>query len=213
MNKAEFLTKLEVRLEALHADDRIAAISYYEKMIDEYTASGCTEESAVSKLAYVDYIADEILEDPTLPRRKENVHNRRQSMYAEPQRKPLRKLRWWEILLLILTFPAWSVILVAGGVLFLSFFVLCLLAIVAVYAIDFALAAVAIAALLASPIPALFRTSLAGILLLLGIAFICGGLSLLLFRGANRFAIRLLRFCKYLIYRSIAKFRERRVVT
>lgn len=213
MNKREFLTTLEKRLDGISAEDRIAALSYYERIIDEYTVGGCTEEAAVSRLAYVDYIAEEILEDPTLPRRKKDVHSNRQSMYAQPKRKPMRKLRWWELLLLILTFPAWSIAAVAGAVLFVSFFVLCFLTVIAVYTVDFALAAIAIASLLASPIPALFRTSISGLLLLLGIAFVCGGLSILLFRVANRLAIRLLRFCKYLLYRSIAKFRERRVVT
>ena len=211
MNKTEFLTRLEERLEELPSETRLEAISYYERIIDEYTSAGGTEESAVSRLAYVDYIADEILEDPTLPVRKQDIHSRRTSMYHRPNRRRRHRLRWWELLLLILTFPLWALLALAACVLVLSFFAFCLLLTVAVYALDFGLAVLAVAALLISPIPALLRTSLSGLLLLLGIAFICGGLSILLFRAANRLAIRIMRLCKYLIYRTIAKIREGRL--
>ncbi len=212
MNKTEFLTQLELRLASISEDDRDAALLYYGEIIDEYMEGGYTEESAVSRLSHIDSITKEILADPSLPGRKRNIHNQRESMHAKPVRIPLRKLVAWEIFLLILTFPIWGTLLLAACILALSFFLLCILLVVAVYAIDFLLAAIAIAACLCAPIPALLQTSLPAILLLLGIAFICAGLSILMFRGANRLTIYLLRLCKYLFYRGIAKFRERRVV-
>jgi hypothetical protein len=132
-------------------------------------------------------------------------------MHASPIRKPTRALRGWEIALLILTAPLWCLLALASAIAVLAFFLICFFIAIAAYAIDFSLAAIAIAALLCAPIPAFLRTNFTWPLLLLGVAFLCGGLSILLFRAANRLSIYLLRLCRYLFYRGIAKFRERRV--
>ena len=210
MKKAEFLTELEDRLSAIPEKEKAEAIAYYSDMIDEYMAGGRTEESALSGLARVDYIADQILADPTLPAKKRNVHSQRESMYTKRNHLPLRRLRVWEILLVILFSPVILALVCVAFALILSFFLLCFALTVAVYALDFALAALSIAALLCAPIPSLLHTSLPGILMLLGISLLCGGLSLLLWRGANRLAIHLMRLCKYIFYRTVAKIREGR---
>jgi len=211
VNKTEFLAQLEQGLAGIPDEYRADAISYYGEIIDDYTASGYSESSALLHLPHVDDVVEQILADPALASRRKNVHSRRESLHSDPIRKPSRRLKGWEIALLVLTSPFWLALLLAALVLAISFFLLCFLLSVAVYVIDFALAAIAIAALLCSPIPALLRTSLSWHLLLLGAAFLCGGLSILLFRAANRLSIYLLRLCRYLFYRGIAKFRERRV--
>ena len=131
-------------------------------------------------------------------------------MYTKRNHPPLRRLRVWEILLVILFSPVILALICVAFALILSFFLLCFALTVAVYALDFALAALSIAALLCAPIPSLLHTSIPGILMLLGISLLCGGLALLLWRGANRLAIYLLRLCKYVFYRTVAKIREGR---
>lgn len=211
MTKTEYLTLLEERLAIIPDAYRNDAIAYYEEIIDDYIDSGYSETTALSYLPSVDDLAEKILSDPALASRKKNVHSRRESMHAAPIRKPRRELKGWEIALLVLLSPLWLSLLLAAILLAIGFFVFCFFLAIAVYALDFGLAAVAIAALLCVPIPALLQTSLTWLLLLLGVAFLCGGLSILLFRAANRLSIYLLRLCRYLFYRGIAKFRERRV--
>lgn len=210
MNKTEFLEKLKARLSDIPEEYQKASVLYYTELLDEYIESGYTEESAVSHLPHLDHIVDQIHADPTLPMQKMNTYSHRTSIHEEPPPPSLPKLRGWQKALLILAFPIWGIFLLLIAFLVLFFFIFCFLLVVAVYAIDFALAALAIAALIASPIPALLRTSLPSILLLLGVAFLCGGLSILMFRGANHLTIHVLRFCRYVYFRNRAKYRERR---
>lgn len=61
MSKKEFLKSLKRRLQALPADEREKALSYYGELIDDRREAGYTEEGAVDALGPVQAIADDIL--------------------------------------------------------------------------------------------------------------------------------------------------------
>lgn len=212
MTKTEFLGELRTRLSEISTSDLLMALQYYNEIIDEYMSEGYSEESAISHLPRVEDIAEQILADTSLPRKKRIMHSQRESMHSEPERDPMRKLTPREIVLLVVLFPFLIALLLSAVVVTVSFFLLCVIAILSVYVAAFALAALACASLLYLPFPLLLHTSVPTLLLFLGIALVCGGLSIPVFHGARRLSVAFVRFCRYLFYRSIAKFRERRVV-
>ena len=100
MNKQEFLTQLSKGLSGLPQEDREERISFYSEMIDDRIEDGLSEEEAVAAIGSVDDIARTILaETPVVP---------------QPA-KQRRRLRWWEITLLVLGSPLWVSLLIAAA--------------------------------------------------------------------------------------------------
>ena len=102
MNKAEFLDKLERSLQGL-PDDAIAdRVEFFSEMIDDLIEEGYSEEDAVAGIGeVVEDIANEMLADiPITKLIKERV-------------KPKKRLKWWELTLIIVGFPLWFSLLAA----------------------------------------------------------------------------------------------------
>ena len=102
MNKAEFLDKFERSLQGL-PDDAIAdRVEFFSEMIDDLIEEGYSEEDAVAGIGeVVEDIANEMLADiPITKLIKERV-------------KPKKRLKWWELTLIIVGFPLWFSVLAA----------------------------------------------------------------------------------------------------
>lgn len=102
MNKAEFLDKLERSLQGL-PDDAIAdRVEFFSEMIDDLIEEGYSEDDAVAGIGeVVEDIANEMLADiPITKLIKERV-------------KPKKRLKWWELTLIIVGFPLWFSLLAA----------------------------------------------------------------------------------------------------
>ena len=95
MNKKEFFALFRQELAGLPKDDLENRVSFYEEMIDDRISEGKSEEEAIRDLGTVEEIVNQIAEETSLVKLvKEKV-------------KPKRKIKGWEIALIICGFPLW----------------------------------------------------------------------------------------------------------
>ena len=154
MDKNSFLSQLQKRLKGLPEEDLQRTLEYYREMIEDRMEEGLSEEEAVAELGPVEEIAA-----PLLP-------------------KPVRKMKTWEIVLLILGFPVWFPLLISAAAVAVSL-------IAGIYAVDASFAACFFGGLLSSLLYA-FQCNWAGAAFLFGAALVCGGLAIFAFWGSNR---------------------------
>lgn len=101
MNKYEFLEQLNKKLKKLPKREVGERINFYSEMIDDRIEEGLTEEEAVSAVGTVEEIVLQITEEIQSAKTDENTRSK-------------RKLRAWEIILLILGSPLWGSLLIVG---------------------------------------------------------------------------------------------------
>ena len=134
MNKQEFLGALKKRLSGLPKDEIEERLSFYGEMIDDRTEDGRTEEEAVAEIGGADEIAAQIIADIPLTRLvKERI-------------KPKRRLKTWEIVLIVLGSPIWLSLAIAAAAVFFSMYIVLCSLIVALWSVFVSLIAGAIAA-------------------------------------------------------------------
>ena len=132
MNKQEFLSSLRVRLKGLPKEDIDERINFYEEMINDRIDDGKSEEEAVSDIGTVDQIIEEIAQDTPLAKLvKEKI-------------KPKRKLKTWEILLIILGSPLWFPLALVAFILACVFYLVIWVLVIVCYTFEFSLAASAV---------------------------------------------------------------------
>ncbi len=170
MDKFDFITQLRAKLWAIPEEDRQRSVDFYAEMIAERMEDGLSEEEAVAAVGDLDEIVKSILaETPVRP--------------AEPAKKPLRRLRWWEITLLILGFPVWGSLVIAVAAVIFSAWVSLWAGVICLYATAFALGASSLGCLVGSVF--MFDSGFAAVLVALGAALMCAGLGILLFILSN----------------------------
>ncbi len=155
MDKNTFLLQLQKRLKGLPEEDIQRTIEYYREMIEDRMEEGLSEEEAVADMGAVEEIAEPLM-----------------------LQKSRRKMKAWEIVLLILGFPVWFPLLMAAAAVVIAL-------IATIYAVDVSLAACFFGGLLSSLLY-LFQCNFAGAAFLFGSALVCGGLAILGFWGSNR---------------------------
>ncbi len=134
MNKQEFLGALKKRLSGLPKDEIEERLAFYGEMIDDRTEDGRTEEEAVAEIGGADEIAAQIIADIPLTRLvKERI-------------KPKRRLKTWEIVLIVLGSPIWLSLAIAAAAVFFSMYIVLCSLIVALWSVFVSLIAGAIAA-------------------------------------------------------------------
>lgn len=168
MTKNEFLNKLENRLTALPKDDVRQRLLFYSEMIDDLCEDGKTEEQAVSEIGTIDEVVARIAEDTSL------------FNLVKEKAKTNRKLRGWEIILLILGFPLWFPLVLVFLTLCLVAFILLWIAAIVVYTVFISVAASSVGALVLALINVFSGNApLAGLFICAAIA--CAGLTILLY--------------------------------
>ena len=101
MTKLKFLLELHDRLSGLPKNDIEERLSFYSEMIEDRMEEGLSEEEAVAAVGSIDEIVSQIVaETPLIKVAKEKI-------------KSKRKLRAWEIVLLVLGSPIWLALLIA----------------------------------------------------------------------------------------------------
>ena len=136
MNKQEFLSSLRARLKGLPKEDIDERINFYEEMINDRIDDGKSEEEAVADIGSVDQIIEEIArETPLVKLVKEKI-------------TPKRKLRAWEIILLVLGFPLWFPLMITAFVLLFVGFILMWTGAIVTYAVETSLIAACFMSLL-----------------------------------------------------------------
>ena len=126
MLKQEFLNALREGLNGLPQADIEERITFYGEMIDDRIEEGRTEEEAVHEIGPVDEVVRQIVEETPLTR------------IVKEKIKPKRKMRAWEIVLIVLGFPVWFSLLVAAGAVLLSLYVTLWSLVIALWAVEIA---------------------------------------------------------------------------
>ena len=172
MLKQEFLDKLRTDLVGLPKQELEERLAFYSEMIDDCIEDGLSEEDAVAGVGSVDEISAQIISD--IPFAK----------IAKERIKPKRRMKAWEIVLLILGSPIWLSLAVAAFVVILSLYVVLWSLIVSVWAILAALAASALGVAFAGIAFAIFNNALVGVAMI-GAALVCAGLAIFMFFGCH----------------------------
>lgn len=111
MNKQAFLTQLRDALAGLPQEEIEERLAFYGEMMDDRIEDGLTEAAAVAEIGPVEQIVAQTLAEIPLPK------------LVVERMKPARRLQTWEIVLIILGFPLWFPLLIAGFALLFSVYV------------------------------------------------------------------------------------------
>ena len=173
MNKDMFLSALRTRLSGLPQQDIDLSLDYYSEIIDDRMDDGLNEDEAVKAMGSMDEIVTQILSETSLPRLvKEKV-------------TPKRRLRTWEIVLLILGFPVWFPLIVAAVAVFLAVYIVLWAVIISLYACVLSFAAGSIGGIASSIVMFATHRTIGGIFIF-GASLVCAGLAILLFMASNK---------------------------
>lgn len=170
MNKQEFLEKLRNGLSGLPQCDIEERLTFYSEMIDDRMEEGLSEEAAIAEIGAVDAVASQIVSEMRVPESENEAV------------VPKRKMRAWEIVLLILGSPLWLSLLIAFFAVALAAYVTIWSAVIVIWSVEIALAVSSIGGLL-SPIIYIFQRNILGMVAIFGAGVCCTGLAILLFFG------------------------------
>ena len=132
MNRESFLKELREKLSGLPQDDIDERAAFYSEMINDRIEDGLSEEEAVKEIGSVDSIVEQVMSEiPFTALVKEKVKHR-------------RKLKAWEIVLLILGSPVWLPLVLSAGVVLFSVYIVIWSLVITVYAVTVAMAASAV---------------------------------------------------------------------
>lgn len=188
MNKAQFLSAIQMKIQGLPQSDIEKSLDYYAEMLDDRIEEGMTEEQAVAALGSVDEIVAQILTDIPLPR------------LVQEKVRPRRALRAGEIILLILGSPVWLPLVLTGIALFLTAYLVLWTAVAVLYTLDFSALLSGVAGVFS-----IFPFALSGNLLqgvfLVGVGLVAIGIGLLFLFVCNKVAVLILRGSKWLLLR------------
>ena len=176
MTKAEFFNRLACALAGLGAEDIQKSLEYYDEMLQDRIEDGMTEEEAVASLEEPEAIARQIMLDTPLPKSVRST------------KEPARRIKVWEIILLVLGAPVWLPLLLTLIFGALTLYLTVWIILLSFYATDLSLLAVAVFGLVesgllltaAKPLQSLFY---------FGAGIACFGLAVLLFFAFNKLAI------------------------
>ncbi len=172
MNKQEFLEKLRLELGGLPQDEIDERINFYSEIIDDRTEDGLSEDMAVNQIGPVEEIVRQIVADIPLTK------------LAKARIKPKRRLRVWEIILLVLGSPVWLSLLIAAVAVIFSLYVSLWAIIISLWAVFGALIGGAFGGVAAGVVFALNGNIWSGAFMLAA-GFICAGLSIFMFYGCK----------------------------
>ncbi len=172
MTKLSFLMTLHDKLSGLPQSDVEERLRFYSEMIEDRIEEGLTEEEAVAAVGSVEDIAAQIISDispaPATAKPVKSKQNR----------------KVWEIVLLILGFPVWFPLLIAGAAVAFSLYVSLWAVIISLWAVFASLVACAFAGILTGIVFTFGINKHAGIAMI-GAGILCTGLAILLFIGCN----------------------------
>lgn len=172
MNKLEFALALGEKLSLLPEEEIDERVLFYVEMINDRMEEGLSEEEAVAAVGTVDAVASQIIADiPFAKLIKERV-------------KPKRRLKAWEIVLLVLGSPVWLSLVLSGLAAILSLYVSLWAVIVSLWGVFAALAGIALASLAGSISFVCNGDVLLG-LAVFAAGLVCAGLAVFMFFGCR----------------------------
>lgn len=171
MTKQDFLKQLEVGLNGLPQEEIQERVVFYSEMIDDLIDEGLSEEDAVAKIGNVDDVIAQIVVDNHFAKQQTET----------PQK---RKLRAWEIALLIIGAPVWAPLLMTMVAVAFSLYASLWAGIVSLWAGFVSLVACSLGGGVSGVVTMCHGYSLEG-LAVVGTAFLCAGLSIFAFFGCK----------------------------
>ena len=172
MSKHEFLTQLRKGLSGLPQDEVEERLTFYSEMIDDRMEEGLSEEDAVCAIGNIDELISQIIADiPITKLVKEKI-------------TPKKKLRAWEILLLVLGSPIWLSLGIAAFAVGISVYAVLWSLIISLWAVFASLVACAVGGVLACLALTMGGNGASGIAMLAA-GIVCAGLSIFLFYGCK----------------------------
>lgn len=187
MNRQTFFYELRKGLAGLPKADVEKTVEYYNEVIDDRIEEGLSESEAVATLGPVEQIVPQILADVPLPQ-----------LVRERIAKQ-RKLRAWEIVLLIVGAPLWFPLLLTGIILIFTFFLVIWILIFTLYIIVLSFGLSGIASLVFSVIGFVSGDLTQG-LLWLGTGLLMLGLTVLLLLASNKLAAVLAKLSRKVLH-------------
>ena len=169
MDKHDFLLALEARLAGLPEADRQASLDFYSEMLDDLVEGGMSETEAVASLGSPEAFAEEILLEMPLPK-----------LVKAKMKK--RRLSGLEITLLAVGFPLWLPIGIALLAVVFAIYISLWAVVISLYAVFVALAASSLGCILAG---FFMIGGTEEVIVALGAAALCAGLSILILLLAN----------------------------
>lgn len=195
MNKAEFLNDLKCRLNFLSKEEREKTISYYREIIDDRIESGAGEEEAVAQMESTQMIAEKLMPEGSGVQRtaSEKVFDWIDTFFTKHG-------YLFVLIVLILSFPLWSPIVVGvltfvGIMFFLLFAMIVLGAVSSVVALGIAVSFI--------------TQSLLSALSALGVSMFCAGFTILTTIGTFKLINKISNFFKR-TYQSVKNSSEKR---
>ena len=172
MRKQEFLEKLHMGLSGLPQEDISERLTSYREMIDDRMEEGLSEEEAVAAVGSVEEIvAQAINETPLAKIAREKVRSG-------------RRLKSWEILLLILGAPIWFSLAVAAVSVIFSLYVSVWAVIISLWAVFVSVAATSVAVIAGGSVLCCVVDKLQGVAMI-GLGISCLGISIFVFFGCK----------------------------
>lgn len=188
MNKQEFLAELRKGLSGLPKDEVEERLTFYSEIIDDRMEDGIPEEAAVCEIGTVDELVSQIIADIPLGKLvKEKI-------------TPKKKLKAWEIVLLVLGSPIWLSLLIAALAVILSLYVVLWSVIIVLWAAFASFVACGLAGIAAGAYFAVGGNALTGIAMI-GAGIVCTGLSVFMFFGCKAATKGILNLTKKLAIR------------
>ena len=173
MTKEEFISELRKKLSGLPEKEIEEGLSFYCEIIDDKIEEGFSEEEAVSGVGSVDEIASQILADIPITK------------IAKERIRPKRRMRAWEIVLLVLGSPIWISLGIAAVAVILSLYVVLWSVIASLWAVFGALAACGAYGLFYGGNLVIVGGEILSEVAILGLGMVCSGLSIFLFFGCK----------------------------
>lgn len=172
MTKQEFLSRLRKGLSGLPQSDIEERLAFYGEMIDDRIEEGFSEEDAVSAVGDAnEIIAQTVAEIPLTKIAKERI-------------KKARRLKDWEIILLVLGSPVWVPLCISAAAVVLSVYISLWSVIITLWSVFASLVGCAFGAIASGVGFTVAKHGLTGIALI-GAGLVLAGLSIFAFHGCK----------------------------
>ena len=168
MTKIEFLNEIRKKLSILPREEVEDRINFYSEMIDDKIEDGLSEQDAISDIGSVDGVVESILAETPVVK------------LAKHRLKSKKRFSAIEIVLLTLGSPIWLSLLIALVAVLFSAYAVVASAVISVWAVFISTCAGSVGGALAGLIFAFTKNAYTGIFLI-GLSFVCVGLSILFF--------------------------------
>ena len=172
MTKQDFLASLGKGLSGLPKDDIEERLSFYGEMIDDRIEEGLSEKEAVFAVGSTQDIVAQVVADTSLAK------------IAKEKLKPKRRLKAWEIVLLVLGSPIWLSLGISVIAVIFSLYVVLWSVIVSLWAVFASLVGCSIGGALACVIFTVGGNGTSG-LAMLAAGFVCAGFAIFMFYGCQ----------------------------